>query len=122
MAEQENNEEAPPVSEQLGPLCHVTPLFKNYQNYCNTFYPLMLHELWEHVYKEYTKGHTNQVIACVTNVVYVPETKLNQIVVLGFITDAERRRGAITDGWLCKLEMASQISLYICTAHCQGYF
>ena len=71
----------------------------------------MLHELWEHVYKEYTKGHTNQVIACVTNVVYVPETKLNQIVVLGFITDAERRRGAITDGWLCKLEMASKISL-----------
>ena len=109
MAEQEKNSDAPPVSEQLGSLCHVTPLFKNYQNYCNTFYPLMLHELWEHVYRDFTKGYTSQFIACVTNVVYKPETKLSEIVVLGFITDAERRRGSITDGWLSKLDMASYI-------------
>ena len=117
MAEQQKHEKhekkgkeppVPPVSEQLGPLCHVPPLFKNYDNYCNTFYPLMLHELWEHVYKDYKSGCTEQVIACVTNVIFVPEIKVNKIVVLGFITDAERRRGrSITDGWLCKLEMAS---------------
>ena len=105
LTEQENNSDAPPVSEQLGRLCHVTPLFKNYNDYCATFYPLMLHELWEHVYRDLASGWTNQFVACVTNVVNKPDSKLCGMVVLGFITDLERRRGTITDGWLCKLEL-----------------
>ena len=105
LTEQENNSDAPPVSEQLGRLCHVTPLFKNYNDYCATFYPLMVHELWEHVYRDFSNGWNNQIVACVTNVVNKPDSKLCGMVVLGFITDIERRRGTITDGWLCKLDL-----------------
>jgi hypothetical protein len=55
LEEQKRLKEAPPVHGQWE-LNHKTQVFANYADYCRTFYPLMLHELWSSMYKDYVQG------------------------------------------------------------------
>lgn len=106
LVEQKNQKEAPPVQGDRLKCSHVTPMFSSYRDYCATFYPLMLHELWETVYRDYLNpgyGGVPEIIVCVTNI--VNSDHVSTIQVLGFITDHEKRRSVLSEGWLCNLQL-----------------
>ncbi len=110
LPEQANSKQAPPVEGDRMKCSHVTPAFHTYSDYCSTFYPLMLYELWECVYRDYSEGSRHQngprdLIACITTIKAIANTNLVNMQMLAFITDAERRHLQLSDGWLCKLDL-----------------
>ena len=108
LVEQEKQDQAPPVEGNRLRCCHVPSVFTNFKEYCNTFYPLMLHELWASVYKDYKelKAQCPVMLACVTNVVNDPQNRaLVNLNVVAFISNREKRQGTFSEGWLCKIDL-----------------
>ncbi len=54
LTEQEKRQEAPPVQQDLV-LGHNPNVFADFSDYCETFYPLMLHNLWACVFQDYSR-------------------------------------------------------------------
>ena len=61
---QKNLTEEKPVFDSKG-LCLITDKFASYREYCNILYPLLMHELWADVYKNYIQE--KKTIFCVPN-------------------------------------------------------
>ncbi len=108
LTEQEKIKEAPPVQGTDLRLSHVPPVYENYRDYCLTYYPLLLHELWSSIYKDYqvyTREHCPTIMfSFVTRRNQEQWTELN---LLALLTDMERRKESLlpTDGYLCRLEV-----------------
>jgi hypothetical protein len=55
LEEQERIKQAPPVLGDNMTLSHVPPVFEGYSDYCQTFYPLMLYEIWSKVFQDFSE-------------------------------------------------------------------
>ena len=108
LEEQANLKEEPPVQGTGIALSHVPPVFASYRDYCNTFYPLLLHDLWASVYRDYeefSKEKCLETMMVVTNM--KPEQKFCNFRLLAVLTEDERKLEYLlpTDGCLCKIEL-----------------
>ena len=52
-------QDEPPVFDAKG-LRLRTNKFANFREYCNIFYPLLMHELWANVFKDYMQTKDNR--------------------------------------------------------------
>ena len=112
LAEQDKLKEAPPVHGENSKLRHVPPSFRTYMDYCKIFFPLMLHELWTEVHRNYStliKEKALEVLICVTSQRQVLDhPNLEEICCLGFISEDHSKRrpdDLPTEGWLAVLDM-----------------
>ncbi len=106
--EQEKIKEAPPVQGADLMLGKVPPVFNSYKDYCITYYPLMLQELWSCVYEDYQKVYKDRgptILCAVTNV--VREDYWTQIGLYALISEGQRRNEAFlpAEGFLCRLDL-----------------
>ena len=121
LVEQEKIKEPPPVHGDRFNVSHVPNVFTSYKDYCNTFYPLLLHELWAMVYEDYKTqnfGFMNSLAVCR----HLDFDRGNPGLLVGCLvrqlsTD-EHRKGFFCDGWLIKvsipiLQGAAQKTQYV---------
>lgn len=110
LKEQEKLSNAPPVQGSDMKLCHVPPLFAKYQDYCNTFYPLQLHEIWANIYKEYKDVDQQwypEVLMLISAVGGGSKLSVMTIQLIGLITENEKQNEHLLplDGILCTVDL-----------------
>ena len=93
------NNEPPPVEGNMK-INMVTRVFKNMHEYCNSFFPLLLHEMWNTVYDDYlwSKRSPPTITALVTQV--GNGSLLNSVTFYGLCTGQEV--GVVKDGFTNK--------------------
>ncbi|TRY72130.1 hypothetical protein TCAL_13035 [Tigriopus californicus] len=107
LREQKEIKGSPPILGKFFSLCHVPLSFSSYSEYCNSFYPLLLHELWSTAYNDY-KSRCNSVLAPVSFVGMQSDNGPNIFCYLNFLQplpsnyqDGE----SLSDGWLVKVSL-----------------
>lgn len=116
LQEQMGQKDAPPVEGVNWPLNHVPGVFADFKDYCKTFYPLMLHELWEAVFRHYmeTKDNHTDYMVCVTEAIH--DDHFTKLSCYGLLTDVERRKMP-SEGWLIHMELRSGSQIRPCFGH-----
>ncbi|XP_071743549.1 probable helicase senataxin [Lepeophtheirus salmonis] len=61
LEEQTRVKVSPRVDLNRYKMTHVPPVFDNYKDYCHIFFPLMFHELWQTVYRDYLRQKENPI-------------------------------------------------------------
>ncbi|CAB4061306.1 unnamed protein product [Lepeophtheirus salmonis] len=61
LEEQTRVKVSPRVDLNRYKMTHVPPVFDNYKDYCHIFFPLMFHELWLTVYRDYLRQKENPI-------------------------------------------------------------
>lgn len=108
LVEQEKIKEPPPVHGDRFNVSHVPNVFTSYKDYCNTFYPLLLHELWAAVYEDYKTQH----VACMNSLAvcrHLDFDRNNPGLLVGWLvrqlSTNEFKKGFFSEGWLIKVSI-----------------
>ena len=112
LEEQKKNFKSPPVYGENKKINRKTNVFSDYKEYCKTFYPLCILELWASVFKDYEQDE-HQHLELMSMMYPGHETSSNKLIKLffySFITYDEKKRehNLPSEGWLCIIPLNYQ--------------
>ena len=99
-------QDEPPVFDTKG-LRLRTNRFANFKEYCNIFYPLLMHELWANVFKDYmqNKGYSINLKAMLYPQIENIDHRLVKLHFVSVITHNEKRNESNmpSEGWFVEI-------------------
>ena len=119
LEEQKVQREEPQVEGKGWQVNAVPSVYSSFKDYCNVVYPLMLHELWSSVFRDYSEGQQASnpniknmkrpsFLACVTEQIpsSLRQQQLNLTSLLSYDESKLEREGCLpSKGWLVILDL-----------------
>jgi len=96
LEEQKDQKNEPPVVDPSTMCVNKVPsVFVTYNDYCNTFYPLLLKELWAGMYQEYLEQYKERAHRAIFGIQRPPvdaqESDTRRLDLVSFLTEDERK-------------------------------
>ena len=107
LKEQESIREAPPVQGADLRLSHVPSVFSSYRDYCYTYYPLLLHEMWSMLFQDFQESSDRRRPVKLVPVDQQLREKWVELRLLGLLTEQQKRSDSalLNEGFLVRLEL-----------------